>query len=268
VQVSQPTPERLAALASIEGVGVVNLEGPIGAPLRAISASHLVNDARVPTLLRAAGVGVIGLANNHRADLGAGGVRASVEGIESAGLRAADRGRPAHWQTGSTSIRVVVGEAADLAQMQSDLKAPAGVRIAALHVLAPPSYLPARSTRHAVDALLAAGADVVAVHGSHALGPVERRGAAIIAWGLGNLAFDCACTREDEAMILRVWRADGAMAGEVVPIRAGLGGRPAARHPDRAGIIALLQGLGSDIDAEGRVRSAVAVDVGAQPDPE
>ena len=261
VQVAQPSPERFAALARIAGTGIVNLEGPIGAALRPISAEHLVNHDDVPGLLRAVGVGVIGLANNHRDDLGAAGVAASVERIEAAGLKAVDRARAAQWTLGDSSIRVVVGEVADLAQMITDLSVPATTRIATLHVLAPPSYLPSDSTRNAVDALLGAGADVVAVHGSHALGPVERRGAAIIAWGLGNLAFDCACTREDEALILRVWRTHGgrgALAGQVVPIQAGLGGRPVALHADTAGIIELLRGLGSDVDAQGQVTDSVS----------
>lgn len=270
VQVSQPRADRLAALATIEGQGVVNLEGPVGPVTRPISATHLVNDARVPGLLAAAGVAVVGLANNHRDDLGAAGVHESVRRLKSAGLIVADQGRPAHLGSPAGGVSIVVGEVSDLAAMRADLRRPASLRVASLHVLAPPSYLPSPQTRRAVDALLAAGADVVAVHGSHALGPVERRRGKIIAWGLGNLAFDCACTREDEAMLLRVWRSGDAIEGVVVPIEAGLAGEPVRRHPDAAGIIALLQGLGSDVDVRGRVRgrSAVAEHAGAQADAE
>ena len=93
---------------------------------------------------------------------------------------------------------------------------------------------------------MAAGAAVVGVHGSHALGAVERRGRQVIAWGLGNLAFACRCTAEDEALALEV-RLDeeGVIAADVVPLRAGLHGQPLALDPEPAGVVELLRGLGS-----------------------
>ncbi len=68
----------------------------------------------------------------------------------------------------------------------------------------------------------------------------------MIAWGLGNLAFACDCTRESEALLLDVEvSAAGAGPAQVIPIAAGLGGAPAAAAPDAASIFDLLEALGS-----------------------
>ena len=75
---------------------------------------------------------------------------------------------------------MIAGQPAELEKMRAALETPADLHLASLHVVAPPSYLPAPETRAVVDALIDAGARVVAVHGSHALGPVEwRRGALV-----------------------------------------------------------------------------------------
>ena len=81
-------------------------------------------------------------------------------------------------------------------------------------------------------------------HGTHVVGPVERRGATVIAWGLGNLLFDCTCTDASEAVILRVELGPGLRA-EVIPVRAGLGGAAVAPAPDALGILDLLDAIGA-----------------------
>lgn len=265
VQMTRDCARRVAALDALPGTGVVNLEGPIGPP-GPLSADELYNAAAVVPALVRVGVGVFGLANNHRDDRGSAGVTATGAAIEAAGALVADRGRPARWRAGNLQVQLTAGEPSDLAQMQVDLRRPADLHIASLHVVAPPSYLPAPTTRATVEALLASGADVVAVHGSHAIGAVERRGQQIIAWGLGNLAFDCRCTQEDEGLILALRIAQGRVHARVVPIRAGLMGAAVKPHPDGAGILALLRGLGSRLDPQGEVLDGGGSDAGAQPD--
>lgn len=252
VQMTHNCAQRLTVLKTWPGRGIVNLEGPVGSPTP-LSAQRLFNsDAVVPALV-AHGVEVIGVANNHRSDDGTAGIKRTHAAIVDAGARLADAGRPARWRQRGRQFQLTAGEPADLARMQTHLRRPADVHIASLHVVAPPSYLPDAQTRASVDALLEAGADVVAVHGSHALGAVEWRGDQLIAWGLGNLAFDCRCTRENEGLVLLLNWADERLHARVVPIQAGLMGAPVAVHPDGAGVLDLLRGLGSSIDATGRV---------------
>jgi poly-gamma-glutamate capsule biosynthesis protein CapA/YwtB (metallophosphatase superfamily) len=122
----------------------------------------------------------------------------------------------------------------------------AEVLIVTFHVTGPPSYLPRPELRKAVEIAYQAGALVIAAHGTHALGPVERREHAVIAWGLGNVAFACDCTREEDAMILRVRVEAGKVAkAEVVPIRAGLNKKAASPAKDPQAIFDLLEAVGS-----------------------
>jgi poly-gamma-glutamate synthesis protein (capsule biosynthesis protein) len=87
---------------------------------------------------------------------------------------------------------------------------------------------------------------VIAAHGTHELARVERRGRAVIAWGLGNLAFACACTDEPSGALLDVTLGpDGAGEAAVIPIDAGLGGTAARAAGDPALTFELLEALGS-----------------------
>ena len=72
---------------------------------------------------------------------------------------------------------------------------------------------------------------------------MERRGQTVIAWGLGNLAFACDCTRESEGIVLELELVSG--EARVRPIHAGLLGAPAAPSPDPAGVYDLLTAIGS-----------------------
>jgi poly-gamma-glutamate capsule biosynthesis protein CapA/YwtB (metallophosphatase superfamily) len=119
------------------------------------------------------------------------------------------------------------------------------VLVATFHVTGPPSYLPRPELRAAVDTAITAGALVVAAHGTHALGPVERRGKAVIAWGLGNLLFACDCTDEVDGAVLRVSIDGDAARARILPIDAGLRGAPARPGHNPELILDLLDALGS-----------------------
>jgi len=238
--------------------GIVNLEGPVAADDAAAAAAgaagplRLLHTAAALDELRAAGVAVAGIANNHARDAGPGGSAATARALAGVGVRAAGGSAgPASFMLGR--LRVVV-TAHDL-----EVGVPAGLRaelaaarragdalIATFHVTGPASYLPRPELVDAVAIALDAGAAVIAAHGSHELARVERRGRAVIAWGLGNLAFACACTDEDAGALLEVALGpDGAGDAAIIPIDAGLaqGAARAAEHP--ALTFELLGALGS-----------------------
>jgi poly-gamma-glutamate synthesis protein (capsule biosynthesis protein) len=120
------------------------------------------------------------------------------------------------------------------------------VLVATFHVTGPPTYLPRPELVDAVDIALEAGAQVIAAHGTHELARVERRGRAVIAWGLGNLAFACACTDEHSGALLEVVLGpDGAAEAAIIPIDAGIGDRAARADADPALTFELLEALGA-----------------------
>jgi poly-gamma-glutamate capsule biosynthesis protein CapA/YwtB (metallophosphatase superfamily) len=232
--------------------GIVNLEGPIGAGAAESSAERLVNGPAAPGALARAGVRVAGIANNHDDDLGPGGAAVTARALRAAGIAPAG-GREGAAVIADGGVRVVV-TAHDLtggvpAGLDAELAAArrlGDVLVATFHVTGPPSYLPRPELVEAVDIALAAGARVVVSHGTHVLARVERRGEAVIAWGLGNLVFACDCTQDQDGLILRVTLGrDGVEAAVAIPIDAGLGGDPARPAADRALAFELLEALGS-----------------------
>jgi poly-gamma-glutamate synthesis protein (capsule biosynthesis protein) len=255
------------ALASIPAIvggvpGVVNLEGPVGEPGDRRDRDGPGEPGR-PTLLltqapaalaelRAAGVVVAGIANNHMRDAGPGGGAATARALAAVGVHAAGGAAgPATLTLGR--LRVVVTahdlEAGVPPTLRAELAAArqrGDVLVATFHVTGPPTYLPRPELQGAVAIALEAGAAVVAAHGSHELARVERRGRAVIAWGLGNLAFACACTDEPAGGLLEVALGpDGAGEASIIPIDAGLAGTAARASTDPALTFELLEALGA-----------------------
>lgn len=230
-------------------VGIVNLEGPIsageGGAQIVDGVVTLKNPYETPTQLLNLGVRAATTANNHRDDLSLAFLT-TQQLLNAAGIAEVD------------SKAGIVVHGADVNLFAYDLRDPLvpgqlvadldeisrGLRVVSLHVTGPASYLPRPELIAAVDAAVAHGADIIVAHGTHVIGPVERRGSTVIAWGLGNLFFDCECTTEDEALILRVSLAPG-LPAEIIPIRAGLGGRDAGLHEAPAAVFDLLEGLNS-----------------------
>jgi hypothetical protein len=68
----------------------------------------------------------------------------------------------------------------------------------------------------------------------------------VIAWGLGNLAFACACTDETSGALLEVVLGpDGAGEAAIIPIDAGLDGGAAHASSDPGLAFELLEALGA-----------------------
>jgi poly-gamma-glutamate synthesis protein (capsule biosynthesis protein) len=236
------------------GVGVVNLEGPVGPGPS--SAERLVSSAAALAVLARHGVAVAGVANNHARDLGARGAEDTRSALLAAGIEPAGMDRVAMIERGGLRIAVTAHEAPSRAGSAQALRAiahtvtrarnQADIVVATFHVTGPPSYLPRPELVAAVDAAVDAGAQVVAAHGTHALARVERRGDAIIAWGLGNLAFACECTSERDGLLLRVeLSTQGIHGAAVIPIQAGLHGAPARLSDEPDLIFDLLESLES-----------------------
>jgi len=242
--------------------GIVNLEGPVTErpPLKA-GSQRLWNSPKALAEISALNAKVAGIANNHAVDAGAGGPRQSAARLLERGIVPA--GAPAGAAIFEVNGLVIALTAHDLtrgvpANLAEELTAakkrtvidggvhPVDLLIATFHVTGPPSYLPRPELRLAVETAYKAGATVIAAHGTHVVGPVERREHAVIAWGLGNVAFACDCTNEEDAILLRVRVTPGEVVkAEVLPIRAGLNKGPAGPSQDANGVFDLLEAIGS-----------------------
>ncbi|MCB9567283.1 MAG: CapA family protein [Myxococcales bacterium] len=266
----------LAALPSLVPAGssgILNLEGPIGdrPSDRSIAAPGdapiLTNGRDVPRILQGLGVAAVSVANNHAADLGRAGEVSTIAALRWSGVDPAggDAGVAFFERDG---IRLAVsahdlsgGVPEGLAEALERADVGAHHLIVTFHVTGPPSYLPRPELREGVELALKAGAKVIAAHGSHALARVERQGDAVIAWGLGNLAFACRCTDEVDGAILAL-RLDrtSILEAEVIPIDAGLDGGPLGPASDPALVIDLLRKLGSSPGevVDGRYRLTLA----------
>ncbi len=190
--------------------------------------------------------------NNHSLDAGPDGPLNTANALRRAGLLpAGNLAGTAVLNVQGIKIAVAAydlsrGVPKNLAVKLAVARAKADVLIVGFHVTGPESYLPRPELRQAVTIALKAGAKVVAAHGTHMIGPVERRGNSIVAWGLGNLAFACDCTKEREGLLLRLRiGSDGAIQARVIPIQAGLQGEPAKLSPDAQGVFDLLAAIGS-----------------------
>lgn len=275
----EPAPPPLVGAA-----GVVNLEGPVGrapagpaGPGGSIGGAppergpdgrlRLRNDPAALPPLRAAGVVACGVANNHAGDLGPSGAAQTAAALRRADLvPVGGAAGPALLRLGALRVAVTAHDLgagaeplapADLAALEAEwrrARARADALVVTLHTTGPPSYLPGPRLVLAAERALRAGAAVVAAHGSHSIGKVERRGAALIAWGLGNLRFSCDCTDEPDGLVLRVDLGSGGVrSAAVLPIEAGLRGRPARAAPGSSatGILDLLEALGSRLRRQG-----------------
>ncbi len=249
---------RLAPLADLVrgSIGSVNLEGPLspagpGALIAADGTVTLSNNVAFLPALRDIDARFVGIANNHADDLGVEGISATREHLSAAGLAPVGLSAGVH-STELAGLKVHIA-AYDLTTSQPvdrsrelvPLGREPGLLIVTFHETGPPSYLPSARLRVAVDDALAHGADIVVSHGTHALGPVERRGDKVIGWGLGNLLFDCMCTTERDGLLLRVRATDASIEATVIPVDAGLGDAPAQLSHDPALIFDLLESIGS-----------------------
>jgi hypothetical protein len=238
VQLGPNGGEALRALP-VRGAGVVNLEGPISDA--ETTDEKLLNGPHAAEALAANGVRVAWVDNNHAQDEGAKGHARTLAALEVAGIAAAADARLG--RLAFVGADLGHGVPTDLAARLDAMNAE--VLVAGFHVTAEPTLLPTDELEAAVTLALAHGARIVVAHGTHAIAKVERRGEAIIAWGLGNLVFDCRCTDERDGLLLEV-EVDGTFTSAwAVPVTAGLHGAPASLSEHPALMFDLLESLGS-----------------------
>lgn len=159
--------------------------------------------------LRAAGVDVVSVANNHTLDCGADGLTETVTELERRGLHvagvaptgtvhvsdeisfvAATLHPPPYPSRGARPLSL--REGAHLIPHLHALRRahPARLLVVSLHWGRERAEHPAAWQRHLGRALVAAGANAVVGHGSHTRQPLEQAGDGVILYGLGNLVFD------------------------------------------------------------------------------
>jgi len=244
----------LAGVADVLGaadLAIVNQEVALWDGPVARDGIRLVAPTRAARALAAAGVDVVSLANNHALDAGLDGLAATTRalgeaGVDVVGLDARGLVREVR------GVRVALFAATDRVNattpaalrrhvhwlpsrsLYNDLPArfaawraatPADVYVVLLHWGEEGAPAPSRAQVALAHALVDAGATVVAGHGAHVVHPVERRGASVIAYGLGNLVFDMDGEAARRGALVRVTVARGAaLEVDVHTTRAGASG--------------------------------------------
>lgn len=246
-------------LKNLSGTGIVNLEGPIALGPGWQKGSKpqevvLRNHPEAATWLRDHQIGTLSLLNNHQQDLGAQVAQQTKRSLSARSIQTLD---PAHetllplgsgWQAGAAYLGIRSSQGVSPADREAIARAHAkGQRLLiSVHIDGPPSFLPSPKLRAQVLDLANAGASLITLHGSHVIGPIERHGQCIIAWGLGNLSFACPCSTERDGLILQVQATRAqALKVQVIPIRVGNAKTPVAAHPEPDSIFELLAALES-----------------------
>jgi poly-gamma-glutamate synthesis protein (capsule biosynthesis protein) len=204
---------------------------------------------------------VVSLANNHALDQGEAGRAETQRALDAAGIASATEREPAVL---TRRGRRVVLLARDLSGGASGDELEASIRrahagdaavLVSLHWGHTGSLLPTPAQRALAARLVDAGATAILGHGPHSIQGIERRGQAVIAYSLGNLALGCRCTDVTDALVLhfRIGPRGDADGVRAWPIRAGLGGHAprAESDPELARLIGILsRDLGSTTFAD------------------
>jgi poly-gamma-glutamate synthesis protein (capsule biosynthesis protein) len=232
-------------------LAVINLEGALSdAPLAPAQAGaiRLIAPRAFATTLARAGVDMVSVANNHALDAGPEGLVATEAALgavgvdalgghrrhvvrEIGGLRVAfmavtDRlnaGVPGDWLrrlAWRPSDRLHAELPAETARFVREVQADHHVVL--IHWGHELAMAPTAAQRRLGRALVDAGARLVIGHHSHTLQPVERHGAGLIAYSLGNLLFDMRHPRTRTAGLLKVrLDAGGIVDASLTRTRAG-----------------------------------------------
>jgi poly-gamma-glutamate synthesis protein (capsule biosynthesis protein) len=225
--------ESLVPLLTGADIALANFEAAIGdKDLVGRGEERLVSPPETPRLLKAAGLHVAGLANNHALDLGVEGLRRTIEELESAGILTLGAGATDE-QMVRALIRPLGLDLAILAYFGSHRRlGRGGANGAPLEVLVDEIQA---SRRHCSNVavmlhwgradqehptagqvqfaheLIDSGAVAVLGSGPHGLLPIERYRHGVIAYSLGNLAFDMRSSRRRLSCVLDLELFEGAI---------------------------------------------------------
>jgi poly-gamma-glutamate capsule biosynthesis protein CapA/YwtB (metallophosphatase superfamily) len=245
----------VAPLLQAADVAAVNLETPAGAPGSPQPKEFVfLAPPELLTALRAAGVDVVSLANNHALDHGAGSMldtarRARAAGlvVVGAGADAAEAYRPAYLDVRGQRVGVVglskvvppgwaaTATRAGVASAHDERAALAAVREAAAaadHVVVLVHWgvelaaCPGADLVGLADRLHAAGADVVAGHHPHVLQGIVPRADRVTAFSLGNFVWYHDRPPSDVTGVLDVTLSSGGLSTAFHPARIGGDGHP------------------------------------------
>ena len=241
----------------------VNLEGPItdfGREAILSGTPRFAAPERVAGWLRGT-VDVVSLANNHAFDQGLAGLERTRRVLSDAGIRFATDTAEASMDLKGVHVTLFARDLSAGGEPEGLLEAVRAARLrgavlVSLHWGKAGSLLPNERQRTLAHALVSAGASAVLGHGPHALQGVEVTPGAVVAYSLGNLAFTCQCTAEEDAYaLLFMLGADGTVSDvRAAPLRAGLSRPPARGDAALAGLIAdLSRDLGSVAAVDGGV---------------
>jgi hypothetical protein len=170
------------------------------------------------TVLKQAGISFVTLANNHVMDFGPEGLFATMEALRRAGMRFAGAGRNREEACAPVFLDVSGRRVAFLGRSAVIVSAPtyaernvpgvafletdetldairacrsrADLVIAMIHWGIEEYCYPSPAQRALARRFVAAGADVVLGHHPHVLQGIERMGTGVVAYSLGNFAFD------------------------------------------------------------------------------
>lgn len=257
LQISSSEIQPIPADLLIGDVRICNLESAITARgVEALNAKPVV--FRTPPeraqVLRGR-LDLVSLANNHALDQGEAGRDDTVRALAAQSIGAAWRGHAAELTRNGRRVILLAAELAPDADLDAEhalvdevkRRVRDGIVLVSVEWGHTGSLLPTAAQRRLGARLVDAGATAVLGHGPHTLQGVERHGDGVIAYSLGNLAFECSCTDVSDAYLLR-FTIEGRRATHVqtIPISAGLF-KPAARSSD-PGLAELIENLSRDLD--------------------
>jgi hypothetical protein len=234
-----------------EARGVVHLAGPILASEPRTRGPRLYTTPEALAELATAGVRVVALANEHARDGGPERVQRAARLLRETNVMSAGPGAGvATLSLHGMRVAIVAhdlsrGLPQDLGPSLREARRGSEVLVVYFHVTGPDDYRPRPELVAAADSAHAAGASVIVATGTHAIGPVERRGGAVIAWGLGDLAYEYPSAAKREAILLRVAVGiDSARTAEVIPIRAASRDEPVRLADQPGALFDLLEAFG------------------------
>lgn len=252
----------LRDLLERDDLTVVNLEcvpSPLGRPLD--KAFTFRCDPAALEVMRANGVEVVNLANNHSQDFGVeamvdGRDRAAAAGLGVVGVGAdiSEATAPAlfeirGWKVAVLGMGGVIPSATWLAtedspgmasgdeidQMVASIRAAkkvADVVVVSIHWGWELETSPRPDDRDRAEAMIAAGADVIFGHHQHRLNPLEIVDGRPVAWGLGNFVWPRLSPASAATGIARVIISpDGGIRACVIPAVIERSGQPVVSGP-------------------------------------
>jgi poly-gamma-glutamate capsule biosynthesis protein CapA/YwtB (metallophosphatase superfamily) len=255
----------------------VNLEEPVTASNRAtpykssaaVRAGHdyilKAGNSRIPEVLKASGIGLVGLANNHMMDYRGAGLADTLAAFRATGLPTvgagleADAERPYIFE--KSGIRVALLAFSDVvptnyaatanrqgvASSQPDVRLVSAIRqarrnadfvVLMIHWGGQGDHRITRRQRELARAAVEAGCDAVVGMHPHVLQGIEYMGNVPVFYSTGNFAFPSTNPSAQECVLVRLrFQPKRLAAVDLVPVEISSGGAPSVATSEEAGEI-------------------------------